>query len=277
MACRGYGLPMLKSLTLALCLSLPCLPSLAQSSDKVENLDATLLSGWQTETGTHMAALQLSLAPGWKTYWRAPGEAGLPPLFNWSGSENVKSVLIHWPSPTVFETNGLQSVGYHDHVTLPLEVTARDPSKPLRLTAQIDLGICRDICLPASVHLSTDLISPGHPDTAISAALALRPDTAKEAGLGAISCAVEPIADGLRITAVMSLPRQGALETVMFEPSQPDIWVAKAITRRDAGQLTAVTEMVAPTGAPFALERSKLTLTVLADGKSVEIRGCPAP
>lgn len=277
LAPRGYVRPMLKTVALVLCLSLPCLPSLAQSTDRVENLDAALLPGWQTETGSHMAALQLDLAPGWKTYWRIPGEAGLPPLFNWSGSENVKSVRIHWPSPEVFETNGLQSVGYHDSVTLPLEVTARDPSKPLRLSAQIDLGICRDICLPASLHLSTDLISPGGPDTAISAALALRPDTAKEAGLGAINCTVEPIADGLRITAVMLLPKQGTPETVVFEPSQPDIWVARATTRRDAGQLIAVTEMVAPTGAPFALERSKLTLTVLAKGKSVEIRGCPAP
>lgn len=273
----GYGRPMLKNLALAICLTLPCLPSYAQSTDRVDNLDASLLAGWQTDTGTHMAALQLTLAPGWKTYWRSPGEAGLPPLFNWSGSENVKSVRIHWPSPDVFEANGMQSFGYHDAVTLPLEVTPRDPSQPMHLAARIDLGICRDICLPASLSLSTDLATPGVSDAAISQALALRPNTAKEAGLRAITCTVDPIADGLRITAVMALPPQGALETVVFEANQPDIWVAKAKTRRDADQLIAITDMVAPTGAPFALERSKLTVTVITKGKSVEIKGCPAP
>lgn len=274
---RGYVRRMLKNLALAICLTLPCLPSFAQSTDRVDNLEASLLAGWQTDAGSHMAALQLTLAPGWKTYWRSPGEAGLPPLFNWSGSENVKSVRIHWPSPAVFEANGMQSIGYHDAVTLPLEVTPRDPSQPMHLVARIDLGICRDICLPASLSLSTDLTAPGASGSAISDALALRPNTAKEAGLQAITCTVDPIADGLRITAVMALPPQGTPETVVFEANQADIWVAKAMTRRNADQLTAVTEMVAPTGAPFALERSKVVVTVISNGKSVEIQGCPAP
>lgn len=268
---------MFKNLALVICLTLPCAPSFAQSTDRVDNLDATLLAGWQTDAGTHMAALQLSLAPGWKTYWRSPGEAGLPPMFNWSGSQNVKSVRIHWPSPDVFESNGMQSFGYHDAVTLPLEVTPRDPSQPMHLTAKIDLGICSDICLPASLNLSADLTAPGASEAAISKALAQRPTTGKEAGLSAITCTVDPIADGLRITAVMALPQQGKAETVVFEANQPNIWVAKAMTRRDEDQLTAVTEMVAPSGAPFALERSKLTVTVITKGKSVEIHGCPAP
>ena len=70
--------------------------------------------GWQMQNGHHMAGLSLQLAPDWKTYWRAPGEAGIPPLFDWSGSTNVQSVRVHWPSPVVFHLNGMQTIGYHD-------------------------------------------------------------------------------------------------------------------------------------------------------------------
>ncbi len=268
---------MMKLFLFSACLALLCTPVLAQSTAHVDNLDATLHSGWQTDNGGHMAGLQLSLAPGWKTYWRSPGEAGIPPLFNWSGSENVKSVRVHWPRPAVFLTNGLQSIGYHDAVTLPLEVTAIDPAKPVTLRAHVELGICRDICLPAALDLSTTLTAPGAGSDTIQTALAARPAAARNAGLTSISCVVDPIADGLKITAVMDLPVQGATETVAFETGQSDIWVAEAITSRRGGTLTSVTEMVAPTGTPFALDRSQIRLTVIANDKAVDIRGCPAP
>ncbi len=267
---------MIKTAALAFCLALFGVPALAQSTQQIDNLDAALLPGWQTDSGSHMAALQLSLAPGWKTYWRSPGEAGIPPLFNWSGSENVKSVGIHWPAPSVFHTNGMQSIGYHDGVVFPLEVTAIDPTKPVVLRAEVEIGICREICLPATLQLSTDLTGPGAADPSIKAALAARPKTAAKAGLTVIHCAVDPIADGLRITATIDMPAIGAAETVAFEIGQPDIWVAEAVTTRSGSQLVSSTEMVAPTGAPFALDRSKITLTVIADDHAVEIRGCPA-
>ena len=268
---------MLKTLTLTTCLAMSCLSAAAQSTDTGDNLRAALLPGWQTAAGTHMAGLALTLAPGWKTYWRSPGEAGLPPLFNWSGSVNVKSVRIHWPSPTVFEVNGMQSIGYHDAVLLPLEVTPRDASLPVQLHASIDLGICRDICLPASLSFSTYLSTTGADVPEITAALALAPLSASDAGVTSVSCAVEPIADGMRVTATLGLPRQGSRETVVFETGQPDIWVSGSTATRDSQDLIATAEMVPPTGAPFALERSKIRLTVIGDHGSVEIIGCPAP
>lgn len=267
----------MKLFFISTCLALLSAPVLAQSTAHVDNLDATLHSGWQTDNGGHMAGLQLSLAPGWKTYWRSPGEAGIPPLFNWSGSENVRSVLVHWPRPVVFLTNGLQSIGYHDGVTLPLEVTAIDPAKPVILRAHVELGICRDICLPATIELSSLLTAPGASNTYIKTALAARPASADTAGLASIACTVDPIADGLKITAEMALPALGAVETVAFESGQPNIWVAEAQTTRKGGILTSVTEMVASSGTPFALDRSQIRLTVITDDKAIEIRGCPAP
>ena len=256
-------------------LLLTAVPGAATTQDEI--LDAALLPGWRMENGHHMSGLSLTLAPNWKTYWRAPGEAGIPPLFDWSGSENVKSIRVHWPSPEVFHTNGMQTVGYHDGVVLPLEVTPRVPGQPIVLRARVDLGVCKDICMPAYIEVQAALANPGQPDAAIRAALKSRPRTGPEAGIEAIRCSVEPIADGLRLTATMDLPQRGGAETVVFEIDNSAVWVAESVTSRAGGVLTSVTELVTGSGTPFALDRSGVTVTVLSAAGSVEIAGCPAP
>ncbi len=250
-------------------------PALATTQDDV--LSARLLPGWQTDNGAHMAAVELLLAPGWKTYWRSPGEAGIPPRFDWSGSENVKSVRLHWPAPSVFETNGLRTIGYHDVLILPVEVTPINPTQPIKLSVQVDLGICDNICLPANVSLDSDLVPTGASDAGIKSALANRAVTAREAGVSDVACTVDPIADGLRLTARLRLPDPGAVEVVAFETADPEVWVAEATATRQGRELIAMTELVPPEGAPFALDRSGVTVTILAAGGAVEVLGCPAP
>lgn len=264
---------MIRPLALLLCAAAG--PVLATTQDDV--LAAGLVPGWTTAAGKRMAGLALNLAPGWKTYWRSPGDAGIPPSFDWSTSENVKSVRVHWPVPTVFETSGLLTIGYHDQVVLPLEVTPVDPALPARLAVAMDLGVCDEICMPAHVELSAELPVEGAPEQHIKAALADRAATAAEAGLSGLGCTVEPIADGLRLTARMRLRDPGAAEVVAFETADPAVWVAAATTERQADELVAMTELVPPAGAPFALDRSTVTLTIFAGGKAVEVRGCPAP
>ena len=97
------------------------------------------------------------------------------------------------------------------------------------------------------------------------------------AGLAAIGCTVEPIADGLRLTARLTLPAQGARETVAFETGDPAVWVAEAVSQRQGGELVAMTELVAPSGQPFSLDRSAVTVTVISEAGAVEVQGCPAP
>jgi DsbC/DsbD-like thiol-disulfide interchange protein len=250
-------------------------PLAAMTQDDV--LQAGLMPGWRTDSGHQMAGLSLALAPGWKTYWRSPGEAGIPPQFDWTGSVNVQSVRVHWPSPVIFRTNGMVTVGYTGSVVFPLEVVPVDASQPVSLSVHVDLGICKDICMPATVAVTAAL--PPSPDKGgpIQAALQARPETGDQAGLSAISCAVEPIADGLRVTARLALPRRGGEEGVVFEPADRSVWVSEAVVSREGGVLTAVAEMVAPSGAPFALDRSQMVITVLGGARAAEIKGCPAP
>ena len=263
---------MFKLLLLA---ALTATPALAQSQDDL--LDAALLPGWQMQNGNRMAALHLTLAPHWKTYWRVPGEAGIPPEFNWSGSQNLRGVTLHWPSPEVITLNGMQSIGYHDELVLPLEITPKDPSQPVTLRLQMRLGICEDICLPADLTLSASLTGAGAPTPAIAQALTRQPLAAAEAGVSKVSCTVDPIEDGLRVQAHMVMPRQGRPETVVFEVTDPSVWVAEAEESRTGSVLTGAADFVPYAAGPFLLNRSAVTITVIGQGRSVEIKGCPAP
>ena len=253
----------------------PLSAAMAQGLSQSDILDGQLRPGWQMQSGHHLSALHLRLAPEWKTYWRAPGDAGIPPSFDWSGSENLKSVRFHWPAPEVFHTNGMQSVGYHHELVLPIEVEARDPSQPVTLRARVDLGVCKDICMPASLDLTADLMPPGQPDQTIRTALKARPATAGEAGVSGLPCKVEPIRDGLRLT---DLERVLYFENwVVVEPGLPGVWVSEAEVERQGERLRAIVDMVPPSAEPFALVRGDIVMTVIGPaGRAVELRGCPA-
>lgn len=269
---------------LSLCAALAAtLPAHAGPADATANVrardvvSAEVLPGWRTAQGTHMAALRLRLADQWKTYWRAPGEAGIPPSFDWSGSDNLQAVQVHWPQPTVFDLNGLRTLGYTRELVLPIEFTPQSPDAPMALVTRIELGLCRDVCMPVTLELDALLSAAGGPrDTAITAALAARPQTAQEAGLKAIRCRVEPIHDGLRLTAQIEIPDLGGSEMAVFELGDPDIWVSEAQSQRQGRHLTAVAELVPPSGAPFALDRSSVRITLLGEKGAVDLRGCPA-
>ncbi len=79
------------------------------------------------------AGIEIRLAPKWKTYWRTPGDTGIPPYFDWSGSENLKSAEVMYPVPGRFQDPTGMTIGYKSQVTLPVLLTAEDPLKPIKL------------------------------------------------------------------------------------------------------------------------------------------------
>src|SRR3982751_5880885 len=87
--------------------------------------------------------------PGWKTYWRMPGDSGVPPLFDFSKSDNVEAVTVMWPAPQKFDDGaGGHSIGYHDQIVLPLKIVAKSADKPTILRADISYAVCEKICIP---------------------------------------------------------------------------------------------------------------------------------
>ena len=257
-----------------LCLACLAAPAVAGPPDDMVQVD--ILPGWRTDRGTVMAAVRVTLAPGWKTYWRAPGDAGIPPLFDWQGSDNVAGVAFHWPVPEVFHLNGMQSIGYSEALTLPIEITPGPDGADMRLAGSIDMGICHDICVPVTVTFDAPLAGPGDRDPGIVAALVDRPLTAEEAGVARVACSMTAEDGSLWVTAEIDLPQTGTDEVVVIETAEHGIWVSEAETRRDGARLTARAQMIHASGGAFAVDRSGLRLTVLSDGQAVDIRGCPA-
>ncbi len=272
---RAYVQGMTRILALALALLpatlLPCGAEVLHQDDIVK---AELLPGWRESDGRQMAALHLQLRDEWKTYWRAPGDAGVPPEFDWSGSENLASVRPIWPRPDLFDFQGMQTIGYKHSLVLPLEVTPLDPSKPVVLRASVDLGLCKDICVPAQLVLGDDLPVPGAPDPLIAAALGNLPQEGSSAGLVDLACSTAPIKDGLRVTARMTLPQGIGPETVVMEPEAP-VWVSDATVRREGDVLIAVADFVPGPGQAYDFTSETLRLTVLDEARAVEVTGCP--
>lgn len=256
-------------------LALP-LTAAAQGLRLDDVVQAELLSGWRTGEGTRMAALKVTLAPGWKTYWRAPGDAGIPPNFQWTGSRNMASVATHWPRPTVFSTSGFQTVGYEGEVILPLEFAPKDGGAPIEITASVQLGICEDICIPVTLELNGHLDGAGASDPMIHAALADQPVAGKKAGVRKATCALDPISDGLRLTAEIEMPKVGRSEVVVVEAGDARIWVSEAAVHRSGRTLTVTADLVPPRGQPAIVDRSDLRFTVLGERQAVDVRGCQA-
>jgi DsbC/DsbD-like thiol-disulfide interchange protein len=232
---------------------------------------ATLIDGWQQADGTFVSAVQITLAEGWKTYWRAPGDSGIPPAFNWAGSRNLEDVAVSWPAPKVFDQNGMRSVGYYHQVTLPLTIAAKQAGKPVQINLEMDIGVCKDICVPQTLTLK-GTVSGGTatPVPTIAAALAERPYS----GAHGVTCALSPSEDGLNITAKLTLPSTGGKEFVVIEAGRPDVWVSEAQTSRSGNTLTAQAEIISNGTGPLALDRSAMRFTVMGSSHAVDLRGC---
>jgi suppressor for copper-sensitivity B len=108
---------------------------------------------------THLG-LQFRLKPGWKIYWRSPGDAGAPPTVDWSGSRNLAHVTINWPLPERYSIFGLTTMVYGEEVVLPLEVMVKKPGEGLDLRAHVQYLVCEKICIPYEARLALDLV-PG--------------------------------------------------------------------------------------------------------------------
>jgi len=264
----------LKNAVLASAFMLPLsVPAAAQVADGVVTVD--VLPGWRTENDTHMTALRVRLAEGWKTYWRAPGDSGIPPRFDWTGSRNIGSVQLHWPRPSVFDTNGLRTIGYKNEVVIPLEFTPNRTSASILIRGQVELGVCASVCVPVTLRLNAELGNElAVSDPVIQLALNQQPTSAAQAQVSSVLCQIEPIEDGLRLTARITMPSLGRNEVAVFELPDQTIWISEASAHRAGSELKASVDMVPPNAQPFSLNRSDVRITVLGADSAVDIQGC---
>jgi len=130
-----------------------------------------------------LGGIALQLQPGWKTYWRTPGDSGVPPRFDFSKSENVEAVTVLWPAPLKFDDGaGGHSLGYHNNIILPLRIVLKSADKPVTLRAEIGYAVCEKLCIP--VEASTELAFTSVASTEDSALYAALETVPKPANVG---------------------------------------------------------------------------------------------
>ncbi|MCC8964982.1 cytochrome C biogenesis protein [Bradyrhizobium sp. Pear76] len=174
---------MIVTVPLRAALAVAALLSAAFVATEVRADDA---SPWQQDThsavrllaGSRSGAVLLGgiafqLQDGWKTYWRTPGDSGVPPRFDFSKSDNVDAVTVMWPAPRQFDDGaGGTSLGYKHQVVLPLRIVAKNPDKPLVLRADISYAVCEKLCVPVEAKAELAFASVASTeDAALSEAL----------------------------------------------------------------------------------------------------------
>src|ERR1700721_2975810 len=188
--CAAVGsLPIGGALAAALSLLLPAASASAADAFSTDWAPAAKSQARLIAGGGNLAGFQIALAPGAITYWRDPGDAGLPPTLDFSASDNVASVEPEFPAPKrIKEADGGEAFGYDGSVIFPLRVKPRDPTKPATLKLTADFAVCEKVCLPAKAHLELTLPSAlGSPLAgAIEAALAAVPRAVAAKDFGAL-------------------------------------------------------------------------------------------
>ena len=122
------------------------------------------------------AGIEIRLDPGWKTYWRYPGDTGIPPTFDFTGSQNVKSATVQWPAPEQFSDGaGGHSIGYVGDIILPLKVTPTDATHPSTLHLKFNYAVCGTLCVPAKAALQLALTGQSTDEGLLDEAVRLVP------------------------------------------------------------------------------------------------------
>jgi DsbC/DsbD-like thiol-disulfide interchange protein len=200
------------------------------------------------------AGVELKLAPGWKTYWRYPGDSGVPPRFDFAGSTNVKTVTVAWPAPHRFTDESGTSIGYKNDVVFPLRVVPRDRGKPVSLHLKLDYAVCEKLCVPAEGRAELALGGGRSAlDDMLGAADASVPKQAKlgdGAPLAVHAVRREGAGEHARVLVDVAAPGPGPLDLFVEGPT--------------AEWALPVPEPVA--GAPAGLHRFAFTLDGVAPG-----------
>jgi DsbC/DsbD-like thiol-disulfide interchange protein len=263
-------------LALSAVLAAAALPAAAQSTSPAAIAEVALIEGWRQEDGSRLAAVSIRLAPGWHTYWRVPGDAGIPPSFDWSGSTNLASVAYEWPRPAIYDYDGIRTFGYDGTLVLPVRLTPRDPGQPLDLDLALAFGVCADVCVPAEATALARIAADAPPGgrSAIEAALAERAQSPEEAGVTAAACTLEITPEGAEVRARVTFAADpGPSQLTVLESEQPGLWVGTAESRTD-GRTVLARAPIQWSGDGAVLERDALRVTVLDGRRAVDIPGC---
>lgn len=192
------------------------------ASDWFRGMDnqARLIAGHASRDGKTAlyAGVDLSMPGGWKTYWRTPGDAGgVPPDFDWTGSDNLASATVLFPAPHRIHDKAGDVVGYKNAVLFPVLVTPKDASKPVTLKGKVQYGICKDICIPAEAELQLTIPPDVGTSAELTAGLERVPDKTARPG-------IDPTLASWQLSDSAGKPKL-VLDVASSDPKTADVFV----------------------------------------------------
>ena len=234
-----------------------------------------IIRGWRQSDDIHIAAINIKLEDGWKTYWRVPGIGGIAPILNWDKSKNIKNISQIWPTPNIYNEYGLQTIGYKNELLLPLQIQPIDKKQPIHLSITIDFGICSDVCVPIQTSVEERL--PERTSFGKKNIL----DTLEKTILSGnkslfkiVKCNIIPIKDGFEVNAFFEGLTSFDKDTlgVVEYPVKQNGWINQKASLVSGNQLN-VHATVYNKSIHF-IDRSDLTLTIFTKNKAFEFDGC---
>ncbi|MBX3512873.1 MAG: hypothetical protein KIT15_11045 [Xanthobacteraceae bacterium] len=221
----------------------------AASSDEIAAGEAKvrLLASGRSDTNSapvFMGGVEITLTPGWKTYWRYPGDAGIPPRFDWSGSENLAGVEVLYPAPKrIMDGSGTTSIGYETRVIFPLRIRAKDPAKPVTLKLKLDFATCEKLCIPADANLSLSFSAKDAAEPALDGAEKSVPekhDASKSGPLAVLSAKLErgkkPDGSDSRILVNVLVRTPGKFDLFAEGPNEEWTFALPELVSNEAGR-----------------------------------------
>jgi DsbC/DsbD-like thiol-disulfide interchange protein len=222
------------------------------------------------------AGVEIRLAPGWKTYWRYPGDSGVPPRFDFAKSENVRSATVRWPAPHRSTDDGGVSIGYRDKVVFPVTVLLKDAARPAVLRLDLDYAICEKLCIPANAKVEVTLgKASAFQEADLDAAESRVPKQAAVGGAGTFGIRKvtrDQSGSEPRILVDVAVP-DGAREVDLFAEGPTAEWALPVPQPVDGAPNGIRRFAFALAGLPSGSSGhgATLTLTAVADEQAIEV------
>jgi suppressor for copper-sensitivity B len=218
------------------------------------------------------AGLDITLKPGWKTYWRSPGDAGFPPQLSFDGSQNVAKAEVAYPTPHRFSLFGLETFGYKDEVVYPIAVTPARPGEPVKLRAHLRYLVCAEVCIPYEADLALDIAAgaatPSDQAPLLNRFGAMVPGDGRAAGISLDSIALD--ADQKLVVKATSAGEAFTAPDAIVEGPASLIFDKPAVLVGDNGHSATLTIPVSRSADSSEPPKGDLTLTLTDGQRGVE-------
>lgn len=209
---------------------------------------------------THVKGLlTVELKPGWKTYWRSPGEGGVAPKISWP--EGVTDSWS-WPVPSRFDISGMTTQGYHDKVTIPIVL---DGVKSDALNGTLTLSTCSNVCLLTDYPLHLDFTQPVDEGFRSAFEQAMR----AVPGTSGVSADLSAWLSGDKLVITGTTDVKWDNPGIYFDPLEGDILPGEPAIKHDGNTLRVTVPVTDEWGdKPASLEGKRLSFVLTNGGNA---------